>query len=78
MKNKIFLIFTVAVAIILTSFYFLNSINQVVNKEKENHSVAYDALQFLSSAAAFPNTDIPPAAYGKAWDFYVYIWCECS
>ena len=70
MKRKI--IFTVVLffAVISSSFYLFKNKNHFVNKEKENHSVAYDALQFLSSAAAFPNTDIPPAAYGQAWDFY--------
>jgi Secretion system C-terminal sorting domain len=38
--------------------------------EKENKSEAYDALQFMGNAAAFPYENVPHNAYGNAWDFY--------
>ena len=34
---------------------------------EENPREAYDALTFVTAAAAFPEADIPPAGYGKAW-----------
>lgn len=70
MKRKIGLTFVLLIAITAWAFYFYGKKRHIENLEKESHSVAYDALQFLSSAAAFPNTDIPPAAYGEAWDYY--------
>ena len=36
----------------------------------ETHSEAYDALQFLSTAYAFPNEDMPVGAMNKAYQFY--------
>ncbi len=70
---KIKLIWSLLLFVITTIalFYFGTCKNKLLKEKNEKHSVAYEALQFLSSAAAFPNTDIPPAAYGKAWDFYV-------
>ena len=37
---------------------------------KENEREAIDALQFLSTAAAFPNKDIPQDAYMNAYMYY--------
>jgi len=68
MKKNI-LIAGAAIFLITGSFiiYFLPD-NSKERKEKGNE--AYDALRFFSEAASFPGADIPPAAYGKAWDFY--------
>lgn len=68
MKSKLLIALVILVTVL--TFYFFNFIKKGADKEKENHSIAYDALQFLGSSAAYPNTDIPPAAYGHAWDFY--------
>ena len=70
MKIKKTLTLTIFVFALSFAFYIFETIKPVKNREMENHSVAYDALQFLGSAAAFPNTDVPPEAYGRAWDFY--------
>ena len=39
-------------------------------KHEEEKSEAYDALQFLGTMNAYPNIDIPAAAYGNAYNFY--------
>ncbi|MBI3502898.1 MAG: T9SS type A sorting domain-containing protein [Bacteroidetes bacterium] len=36
----------------------------------ESRTEAIDALQFLSASYAYPNNDVPPDAFGKAYDFY--------
>jgi photosystem II stability/assembly factor-like uncharacterized protein len=38
--------------------------------EKESFSMAWHALQFLGNSAAYPNADIPPDAFAKAYQFY--------
>jgi len=69
-KSHIFC-FIALVGITSGLLFFLASRKGKINKqEKEGHSIAYEALQFISSAAAFPEADIPPDGYGKAWNFY--------
>ncbi len=70
MKIKIISALTLFILTLTFVFYIFETKRPQENKEKEDHSVAYDALQFLGSAAAFPNTDVPSDAYGRAWDFY--------
>lgn len=60
----------VVIPTIIVTVYLLKKEKGIAAEKGEDHSVAYDALQFISTAAAFPGHDIPPAAYGKAWDFY--------
>jgi len=36
----------------------------------ESPTEALDALQTLTKSRAYPNLDIPPAAYAQAWEFY--------
>jgi len=44
-----------------------NKFNEV---EEESKTAAWDALQFFSTAAAFPNNDIPADAYASAINWY--------
>ncbi len=39
-------------------------------KYEEEKSEAYDALQFLGTMNAYPDVDIPDAAFGNAYNFY--------
>jgi photosystem II stability/assembly factor-like uncharacterized protein len=71
LKQKI--IFSALLTISALAFYIIVPGHEKkfrAGEETENHSVAYDALQFIGSAAAFPGVDIPPEAYGKAWNQY--------
>jgi photosystem II stability/assembly factor-like uncharacterized protein len=58
--------------VVLIMLLFTASRYNKTNKqiEGEASSEAFEALQFLGNAAAFPNANVPSDAYGKAWDFY--------
>ncbi len=76
MKNKIYLFTTIVVAIICFGYFKTGTVEkQTGNKSKlheskETHSFALDALQFLNTAASFPNKTIPADAYCKAIAWY--------
>ncbi|TND09897.1 MAG: Glycosyl hydrolase [Bacteroidetes bacterium] len=65
-----------AAAVIMVAFSVKSpeksrSISAARKKEhRESPTEALDALQFLSLSRSYPNVDIPPDAYGKAWEFY--------
>ncbi|MFI5142325.1 MAG: WD40/YVTN/BNR-like repeat-containing protein, partial [Bacteroidia bacterium] len=42
----------------------------VVREQEESETAAWDALQFFSDAASFPNNDIPADAYAGAINWY--------
>jgi len=69
-----------AAACLCSGFFFLGKSNPVKGKvtQKENEKQAWDALKFLSAAAAFPNADIPPDGYAKAWAFYTTHYLSVS
>src|SRR4029077_13055035 len=72
MKSKIYLFTTVLAvgAIYLCMPKHQNKAAKNVREEKETRSVALDALQFLTTAASYPNKDIPAAAYSNAMEWY--------
>jgi hypothetical protein len=76
MKNKYLLlsIAFIAVAVSTRLTQVDNRTNKRLHKDarelKENRSVALDALEFTTEAAAYPNKDIPANAYVSAINWY--------
>ena len=73
MKNKIYLCIALLGTISIICFYLPEQKykpTKNIKREKEERSVALDALQFMTASAAFPNKDIPATAYSKAMLWY--------
>lgn len=76
MKKNNLLLFSFVFAAGIISFLFYNEkeisveTRSIVAKHTEKENDALEALQFLTTAAAFPNLDIPRDGYAKAYEFY--------
>ncbi len=72
--KKFFAIFFLAVTIVATGYFFIPEKkalheNEKMEKETERNE-AWDAMQFMSVAAAYPNVDIPEDGYAMAFNQY--------
>ena len=68
--KKYFAIALVSAMMACTGYYYLHQPKQVeksaLREDEKIDNEAWDALQFISRAASFPNADIPADGYAKA------------
>lgn len=72
MKHKSFtisFIFLITVSLILFIFNFSKSLNTISDKKVKKSSGALESLQWMSEIRAYPDKDIPPDKFFRAYEY---------